>query len=160
MPDTFTSSQIARIADVSLRRLQWWDEAGVVQPANRTDLDRAKGHTRLYNHEQATEILVVAELRRRNVGLYVARRILAQLRRTFPLARCDARRAGYEGSDFYILTDFGPAAARWANAPDVRRRMFRIEHDARRIVEVLTASQYPVLVIGLSDKLNPMEATR
>ena len=55
---TFTSSEIATIAGVSLRQLQWWDEQKVVSPNH-------EGHKRIYLQEEAVEITVIAELRRK-----------------------------------------------------------------------------------------------
>ena len=41
-PRTFTSSDVSRIAQVSLRQLQWWDERKVVSPQH-------EGHKRVYH---------------------------------------------------------------------------------------------------------------
>jgi DNA-binding transcriptional MerR regulator len=53
-PDrTYTSSDVSRIAGVSLRQLQWWDERKVVSP-------RHEGHKRVYLPEEVVEITVIA----------------------------------------------------------------------------------------------------
>ena len=44
----FSSAEIADIAGVSLRQLQWWDEQKVVSP-------RHEGHKRVYLAEEAVE---------------------------------------------------------------------------------------------------------
>src|ERR1700722_10437194 len=54
---TFASSDVSRIAQVSLRQLQWWDERKVVSP-------RHEGHKRVYQSEEVIEITVIAELQR------------------------------------------------------------------------------------------------
>ena len=39
--ERYTSGEVSRIAGVSLRQLQWWDERNVVSP-------RQEGHRRVY----------------------------------------------------------------------------------------------------------------
>src|SRR3974377_1373999 len=56
--DTYTSGDVARIAGVSLRQLQWWDERNVVSP-------RQEGHRRVYLAQEVVEVSVIAELRRK-----------------------------------------------------------------------------------------------
>ncbi|MBV9082830.1 MAG: MerR family transcriptional regulator, partial [Acidobacteriaceae bacterium] len=48
---TFSSSDVSRIAEVSLRQLQWWDERKVVSPHH-------EGHKRVYAAEEVIEITV------------------------------------------------------------------------------------------------------
>lgn len=71
---TFTSGQIAHLAGVSLRQLQWWDERDVVNPQH-------IGHSRQYTERQVVEILAIAELRRKAVSLQVVRRVLHTMKR-------------------------------------------------------------------------------
>ena len=59
---TYTSADVARIARVSLRQLQWWDERRVVSPAQ-------DNHKRLYQPDQVIEVSVIAELRRKGFSL-------------------------------------------------------------------------------------------
>jgi DNA-binding transcriptional MerR regulator len=58
----YTSAEVARIARVSLRQLQWWDERRVVSPAR-------NNHKRLYEPDQVIEVSVIAELRRKGFSL-------------------------------------------------------------------------------------------
>ena len=67
---TFSSSDVSRIAQVSLRQLQWWDERKVVSP-------RHEGHKRVYLAEEVIEITVIAELRRKGFSLQKIRRVLS-----------------------------------------------------------------------------------
>jgi len=53
----YTSGDVARIAGVSLRQLQWWDERNVVSPLQ-------EGHRRVYRQQEVIEVSVIAELRR------------------------------------------------------------------------------------------------
>jgi DNA-binding transcriptional MerR regulator len=57
----FTSRDVSRIAQISLRQLQWWDERKLISP-------RQEGHKRVYLPEEVTEIMVVAELRRKGLS--------------------------------------------------------------------------------------------
>jgi DNA-binding transcriptional MerR regulator len=52
----FLSADVARLAGISLRQLQWWDERKLVSP-------RQEDHRRVYVPEQVLEILTVAVLR-------------------------------------------------------------------------------------------------
>src|SRR5205809_7693052 len=71
---TYTSLEVANIAGVSLRQLQWWDERKVVSP-------RHEGHRRVYLAEEVVEITVIAELRRKGFSLQKIRRVLRFLHR-------------------------------------------------------------------------------
>ena len=70
----YTSTEVARIAQVSLRQLQWWDERKVVSP-------RHEGHKRVYVPEEVVEITIIAELRRKGFSLQKIRRVLRFLQR-------------------------------------------------------------------------------
>src|SRR5271166_2927011 len=70
----YSSADVARIASVSLRQLQWWDERKVVSP-------RHEGHKRIYLPEEVVEITVIAELRRKGFSLQKIRRVLRFLQR-------------------------------------------------------------------------------
>ena len=56
----YTSGDVSRIAGVSLRQLQWWDERNVVSPLQ-------EGHRRVYRQQEVIEVSVIAELRRKGV---------------------------------------------------------------------------------------------
>ena len=58
----YTSGDVARIAGVSLRQLQWWDERNVVSPVQ-------EGHRRVYRQQEVIEVSVIAELRRKGFSL-------------------------------------------------------------------------------------------
>ena len=71
---TYSSSEVADVAGVSLRQLQWWDERKVVSP-------RHEGHRRVYDPAEVIEITVIAELRRKGFSLQKIRRVLRFLQR-------------------------------------------------------------------------------
>jgi len=50
---TFTSSDVSRIAQVSLRQLQWWASEKSFPPQH-------EGHKRVYQSEEVIEITVIA----------------------------------------------------------------------------------------------------
>src|SRR3569833_3561533 len=92
---TFTSTEVAKIAQVSLRQLQWWDERKVVSP-------RHAGLKRIYFPEEVVEITVIAELRRKGFSLQKIRRVLRFLQREM------GRRLGEvlsTDSKLHLLTD-------------------------------------------------------
>src|SRR6267154_1123279 len=71
---TYSSIEVAQVAQVSLRQLQWWDERKVVSP-------RHEGHRRVYYAAEVVEITVIAELRRKGFSLQKIRRVLRFLQR-------------------------------------------------------------------------------
>src|SRR5215471_918017 len=90
----FLSADVARMAGVSLRQMQWWDERKLVSP-------RIKDHRRVYMTEQVLEILTVAALRRKGLSLQKIRKILRLLR--LELGKHTSR--VWSASDLYLLTD-------------------------------------------------------
>lgn len=87
--ETFSSSEVSKMAHVSLRQLQWWDERGIINP-------RHSAHRRCYTREDALEVILVAELRDRGLSLQKIRSSLKQIRRKSSLS---------QQPDFYILVD-------------------------------------------------------
>src|ERR1700688_2111434 len=72
--ERYTSGDVARIAGVSLRQLQWWDERNVVSP-------RQEGHRRVYLPQEVVEVSVIAELRTKGFSLQKIRRVLRFLQK-------------------------------------------------------------------------------
>lgn len=70
----YTTTQVARIATVTLRQLQWWDEQGIVCPP-------MEGHRRLYDPSQVFAALLFRELRTRGFSLQATRRVWAQMQK-------------------------------------------------------------------------------
>src|SRR5437763_16872260 len=74
-PDkTYSSNDVATVADVSQRKLQWWNERKVVSP-------RHEGHRRVYGAAEVVEITVIAELRRKGFSLQKLRHVLKFMQR-------------------------------------------------------------------------------
>lgn len=77
---TFSTSQVAEAAQVTLRQLQWWDERRVVHPLH-------KGGDRLYDEEDLFKTLLVARMRQKGVSLQRVRACLKSL----PLEKVQAQ---------------------------------------------------------------------
>src|SRR5215469_2759637 len=92
---TFSSSDVSRIAQVSLRQLQWWDERKVVSP-------RHEGHKRVYAPEEVIEITVIAELRRKGFSLQKIRRVLRFLQREMGKRLAEVM---HDSSALHLVTD-------------------------------------------------------
>src|SRR5215469_9779693 len=92
---TYSSSDVAEVAQVSLRQLQWWDERKVVSP-------RHEGHRRVYFPAEVIEITVIAELRRKGFSLQKIRRVLRFLQREMGRRLADVLKAE---SDLHLVTD-------------------------------------------------------
>ena len=131
---TFTSSDIAGIAGVSLRQLQWWDEQKVVSP-------RHEGHKRVYLPEEAVEITVIAELRRKGFSLQKIRRVLRFLQREM------GRRLGdvlNSVSDLHLVTD---------------GKSIYLEDRSEKIIDILKNASQPMFLVCVSDQVRRLGAS-
>src|SRR5579883_2920643 len=93
--DRYTSGEVARIAGVSLRQLQWWDERNVVSP-------RQEGHRRVYLQQEVVEVSVIAELRRKGFSLQKIRRVLRFLQKEMGKRLGEALASD---SEIHLITD-------------------------------------------------------
>jgi DNA-binding transcriptional MerR regulator len=129
---TFTSTDVARIAQVSLRQLQWWDERKVVSP-------RHEGHKRIYLAEEVVEITVIAELRRKGFSLQKIRRVLRFLqremgRRLSEVLSIDSR--------LHLLTD---------------GKSIYLEDQQDRIIDLLKNARQPMFLVSVSDQVKRLD---
>lgn len=131
---TFTSTDVARIAAVSLRQLQWWDERKVVSP-------RHEGHRRVYLAEEVVEITMIAELRRKGFSLQKIRRVLRFLQREMGKRLADVL-AG--GSNLHLLTD---------------GKSIYLEDQQERIIDLLKNARQPMFLVSVSDQVKRLEET-
>jgi DNA-binding transcriptional MerR regulator len=129
---TYTSTEVARIADVSLRQLQWWDERKVVSP-------RHEGHKRIYLAEEVVEITVIAELRRKGFSLQKIRRVLRFLQREM-----GRRLAEILSSDskLHLLTD---------------GKSIYLEDQQDRIIDLLKQARQPMFLVCVSDQVRRLD---
>lgn len=129
---TYTSTDVARIAGVSLRQLQWWDERKVVSP-------RHEGHKRIYLPEEVIEITVIAELRRKGFSLQKIRRVLRFLQRE--MGRRLAEVLSTE-SNLHLLTD---------------GKSIYLEDQQDRIIDLLKNARQPMFLVSVSDQVKRLD---
>ncbi len=132
---TYTSSQVAEIAGVTLRQLQWWDERKVVSP-------RHEGHKRVYRPEEVVEITVIAELRRKGFSLQKIRRVLKFLQREMGRRLHDVLKAE---SDLHLLTD---------------GKTIYLEDSESRIIDILKNARQPMFLVCVTDQARRLELGR
>lgn len=124
---TYSSVDVSRIASVSLRQLQWWDERKVVSP-------RHEGHRRIYLPEEVVEITVIAELRRKGFSLQKIRRVLRFLQREMGKRLTDVLAAE---SDMHLVTD---------------GRSIYLEERPDRIIDLFKNARQPMFLVCVTDQ--------
>ena len=126
--ERYTSGEVARIAGVSLRQLQWWDERNVVSP-------RQEGHRRVYAAQEVVEVSVIAELRRKGFSLQKIRRVLRFLQKEMGKRLSDAVS---KESDIHLITD---------------GKSIYLEDQPERIIDVLKNAKQPMFLVCVTDQL-------
>jgi DNA-binding transcriptional MerR regulator len=129
---TYTSTDVAKIAQVSLRQLQWWDERKVVSP-------RHEGHKRIYLPEEVIEITVIAELRRKGFSLQKIRRVLRFLQREMGRRLADILSSD---SRLHLLTD---------------GKSIYLEDQQDRIIDLLKNARQPMFLVCVSDQVRRLD---
>ena len=125
---SFTSSEVSRVAQVSLRQLQWWDERKVVSP-------RHEGHKRVYSPEEVIEITVIAELRRKGFSLQKIRRVLRFLQKEMNRHVSDVMQGD---SDLHLVTD---------------GKSIYLEDQNDRIIDILKNARQPMFLVCVTDQV-------
>jgi len=131
--EIYTSTDVARIAGVSLRQLQWWDERNVVSP-------RQDGHRRVYLPQEVIEVSVIAELRRKGFSLQKIRRVLRFLQKDMGKRLSDAL-AGE--SEVHLLTD---------------GKTIYLEETPDRIIDLLKNAKQPMFLVCVTDQVRRLSA--
>jgi len=126
--EEYTSIDVARICNVSLRQLQWWDERNVVSP-------RQDGHKRVYLPHEVLEVSVIAELRRKGFSLQKIRRVMRFLQKDMGKRLSDALKGD---SETHLLTD--GKSIFLEDAPD-------------RIIDLLKNARQPMFLVCVSDQV-------
>jgi DNA-binding transcriptional MerR regulator len=124
---TFSSREVCRIANLSLRQLQWWDERKVVSPSH-------EGHRRVYLPEEVVTVALIAELRRKGFSLQKLRRVVRFLHREM---REHFSNVLDGESDLHLLTD---------------GKAIYLEDRPGRVVDLLKTSRQPMLLVCVSDQ--------
>jgi DNA-binding transcriptional MerR regulator len=130
---TYASSDVARIAQVSLRQLQWWDERKVVSP-------RHQAHKRIYLPEEVVEITVIAELRRKGFSLQKIRRVLRFLQREMGRRLSEVLSSE---SDLHLVTD---------------GKSIYLEDSSARIIDILKNARQPMFLVCVTDQVKRLTA--
>ena len=130
---SFTSEEVATLARVTARQLQWWDERGVVSPEH-------QGHRRRYRLEELIEVAVIAELRNKGFSLQKMRRVLRFLHRELGRRLSDVLRPS---SEYHLLTD--------------GRNIF-LADSQRKIVDLLKNSRQPIISVCITDQVKRLAA--
>jgi len=130
----FTSSEISEVTGVSLRQLQWWDEQKVVSP-------RHEGHKRLYLAEEAIEIAVIAELRRKGFSLQKIRRVLRFLQKEMGKRLVEILSSA---SDIHLVTD---------------GKSIYLEGDNNLIIDILKNADQPMFLVCVTDQVKRLGTT-
>jgi DNA-binding transcriptional MerR regulator len=135
LPETevYTSTDVARIAVVSLRQLQWWDERNVVSP-------RQDGHRRVYLPHEVIEVSVIAELRRKGFSLQKIRRVLRFLQKDMGKRLSDALATEAE---IHLLTD---------------GKSIYLEEAPDRIIDLLKNARQPMFLVCVTDQVRRLTA--
>jgi DNA-binding transcriptional MerR regulator len=131
---SFTSADVSRLAGVSLRQLQWWDEQKVVSP-------RHEGHKRLYDLPEVVEVSVIAELRHKGFSLQKIRRVLRFLQREMGKRLADILAPE---SEIHLLTD---------------GRSIYLEQDHARIIDLIKNAKQPMFLVSVSDQVRRLTVT-
>ncbi len=126
--EAYSSTDVARIANISLRQLQWWDERHVVSPQH-------QGHKRVYSAAEVVEITVIAELRRKGFSLQKIRRVLRYLEREMGRRLADVLSSD---SDLHLLTD---------------GKSIYLEENQERIIDILKNARQPMFLVSVSDQV-------
>lgn len=77
--ETYNSKEASRVAGVSLRQIQYWDERGFIRPSVKAA--QGRGSKRLYSFHDLLCLKVMKDLTYRGLSLRKVRRCLQPLRR-------------------------------------------------------------------------------
>jgi DNA-binding transcriptional MerR regulator len=130
----YSSTEVAELADVSLRQLQWWDERKMVSP-------RHHGHRRVYGLGEVIEIKVIAELRRKGFSLQRIRRVLRFLQREMGRRLAEAVQVS---DDMHLVTD---------------GKTIYLEDQPGRIIDILKNARQPMFLVCVSDQVRRLRET-
>jgi DNA-binding transcriptional MerR regulator len=131
LKDSFSTRDVLDLTGVSARQLQWWDERRIVVPERH-------GRNRVYSAADLVDILVIGQLRLRSISLAQVRRVLRLLRNQLHMRLSDL----VTGDREYHLLLAG-------------KRMF-LETDSKQVIELLSSSMQPMLLISLSEAIKPL----
>jgi DNA-binding transcriptional MerR regulator len=102
--ETYNSKEASRIAGVSLRQIQYWDERGFIRPSVRTA--HGRGSKRLYSFHDLLCLKVMKDLTDHGLSLQKVRRCLQPLRRYTAQPRQALESLKYltDGEKLFVIT--------------------------------------------------------
>lgn len=139
-PDSYTSSQVAKLAGVTLRQLQWWDERRII-------IARHVGHARQWSSLDVVQACVVAKLRDKGLSLQGIREGCRELQiqlKAFSERQPDRMLIAVNAEDFWHAKK-GRIVKRGAIAA--------ISPDPALFAEILAGYPRPVVVVEISREL-------
>jgi uncharacterized protein (DUF433 family) len=92
----------ARLAGVSVRRVRYWDQTGLVSPRIKQPAT-ARTTVRLYEFDDLVELVVVATLLRERISLRHVRKLVAHLRRVGYQAPLRELRYAVVGDEVFVM---------------------------------------------------------
>jgi DNA-binding transcriptional MerR regulator len=131
----FASGDVCRLARISPRQLQWWDERNVASPHH-------DSRRRAYLAEDVLGIMVIAELRRKGFSLQKIRGLLRMLRRGIGQRLNEILRGE---SELHVLTD---------------GESVHLEALPERIIDLFKESPQPMFLVSLGDQVRRMAEFR
>lgn len=123
----FPSTDVCRLAGMTLRQLQWWDERGIVSP-------QQEGRRRMFLASEVVSMMVIAELRRKGLSLQKIRRLVQRIRRQIE-QRLPELFAG--AVELFLITDGRDA---------------HFEDRTARVIELFKDSCKPLLLVSLTQQ--------
>jgi DNA-binding transcriptional MerR regulator len=133
MENRFTSNEVIALTGITARKLQWWDERGIVVPAR-------EGHKRLFSLDDLAEVAVLCELRQRGFSLQRVRKVMRFLQRELGKRLVETVS---DGSEYHLLTD---------------GRNLYLEDSAHAVINILKNSRQPILSVCLTDTVHRLQA--
>jgi DNA-binding transcriptional MerR regulator len=130
----FRTGEVAKLAGVSLRQLQIWEE-------NRVAVASRSGRVRLYTASKALFVIIVAELRKRGLSFQRLRSLSGVLRQLLADHGIEGRSSSHSA---FILTD--GRQVQFADSPN-------------KTIELVSNFFRPLVCISLADCLNRIEKT-
>jgi len=102
--EAFNSKMASRIAGVSLRQIQYWDERGFIRPS--VKVAEGRGTQRLYSFSDLIQLKVVKNLTQCGLSLQKVRRCLDHLRHCSPERVAPLQDLKYvtDGDKLFVLT--------------------------------------------------------
>ena len=131
----FRTGEVAKLAGVSLRQLQIWEEKRVAVASR-------SGRVRLYTASQALFVIIVAELRKRGLSFQRLRGLSEVLRQLLVDHGIEGRSSGH---DVFVLTD---------------GRRIQFADSPNKTCELVSNFSRPIVALNVSSCLDRIEKVR